>query len=261
MAGSKYTYVRAFEQATTLLPNTFLVVRIDGHHFTQFTAAHHFEKPNDGPGLTLMNAAAKHVMSLYPDIVLAYGQSDEYSFIFKRDTKLWKRREMKLATMMGSQFTSAYMGLWPKVMTGREMTEWPSFDARVVCYPTMENLRDYLCWRQADCHINNLYNTAFWALVQDSNNPHTTTQAQNVLKDTDSALKNELLFSKYNINYAKLPAQYRKGSVLYRKPVEVTETTKEGKEVVRKRKEVVLEHCDIIGDEFWNEHPGVLEGQ
>ena len=27
----------------------------------------------------------------------------------------------------------------------------PQFDARVVCYPTLRNIRDYLSWRQADC--------------------------------------------------------------------------------------------------------------
>ena len=32
----------------------------------------------------------------------------------------------------------------------------PSFDARTVLYPNNEILRDYLSWRQADCHINNL---------------------------------------------------------------------------------------------------------
>jgi tRNA(His) guanylyltransferase len=32
----------------------------------------------------------------------------------------------------------------------------PSFDARTVCYPTDKNLRDYLSWRQCDCHINNM---------------------------------------------------------------------------------------------------------
>lgn len=31
------------------------------------------------------------------------------------------------------------------------------------------NLRDYLSWRQADVHINNLYNTCFWNLVQKKN--------------------------------------------------------------------------------------------
>ena len=39
------------------------------------------------------------------------------------------------------------------------------FDSRVVLYPTDDNLKDYLKWRQADVHINNLYNTIFWALV------------------------------------------------------------------------------------------------
>ena len=41
----------------------------------------------------------------------------------------------------------------------------PSFDCRAVCYPSMGNVRDYFAWRQVDTHINNLYNTAFWALV------------------------------------------------------------------------------------------------
>ena len=43
----------------------------------------------------------------------------------------------------------------------------PTFDGRSVCYPTNRNLRDYLSWRQADTHINNLYNTCFWLLVKD----------------------------------------------------------------------------------------------
>jgi tRNA(His) guanylyltransferase len=57
----------------------------------------------------------------------------------------------------------------------------PSFDGRAVLYPSEQVLRDYMSWRQVDCkiaasqfskilthfigHINNLYNTAFWALV------------------------------------------------------------------------------------------------
>ena len=41
----------------------------------------------------------------------------------------------------------------------------PVFDARCVLYPNKETLRDYLNWRMVDCHINNLYNTCFWALV------------------------------------------------------------------------------------------------
>lgn len=64
----------------------------------------------------------------------------------------------------------------------------PSFDGRAVQYPSVQNLRDYMSWRQVDCmrffhillpifvflglvlisegHINNLYNTTFWTLIQ-----------------------------------------------------------------------------------------------
>lgn len=37
-----------------------------------------FEKPNDRRALDLMNAAAAAVMKEVPDLVLAYGQSDEF---------------------------------------------------------------------------------------------------------------------------------------------------------------------------------------
>ena len=55
-----------------------------------------------------------------------------------------------------------------------------SFDARTVSYPTNQNLRDYLSWRQADCHINNLYNTCFWSLVQQGGK--TEQEAEQLLK-------------------------------------------------------------------------------
>lgn len=66
---------------------------------------------------------------------------------------------------MVSQFSSSYVYHWSSLMGERRLLYPPTFDARVVLYPTDQNLRDYLSWRQADCHINNLYNTTFWALV------------------------------------------------------------------------------------------------
>lgn len=44
----------------------------------RFTDKHQFEKPNDDRGLSLMNRAALEILKELPDIVLAYGQSDEY---------------------------------------------------------------------------------------------------------------------------------------------------------------------------------------
>ena len=58
----------------------------------RFTQAHGFAKPNDERGLMLMSRAAECVLSENKDIILAYGQSDEYSFIFKRNTNSYDRR-------------------------------------------------------------------------------------------------------------------------------------------------------------------------
>lgn len=44
----------------------------------RFSDAHDFAKPNDIPALDLMNRAAKAVMDDIPDVVLAFGESDEY---------------------------------------------------------------------------------------------------------------------------------------------------------------------------------------
>ncbi|KAJ2328228.1 tRNA-histidine guanylyltransferase 1-like [Coemansia sp. RSA 2673] len=165
MAKSKYTYVRDFEREERLLPNTWLVVRIDGQGFTGFTTKHGFTKPNDIRALHLMNRAAKVVMESMVEIVLAYGESDEYSFVFPKEAKAYDRRASKLITLLVSKFTAAYVFYWNEFFPDTPLQFPPAFDGRVVVYPSDRIMRDYLCWRQADCHINNMYNTCFWLLV------------------------------------------------------------------------------------------------
>jgi tRNA(His) guanylyltransferase len=156
MACSRFEYVRHFEQHTALLRNTWIIVRIDGHAFHRFTQQHQFTKPNDSRALALMNHCATAVMDEFKDIVLAYGQSDEFSFVFHKDTTLYGRREAKIMTNVCSLFTATYVLHWPRFFDTIPLQYAPSFDSRCVCYPSVQNLRDYLSWRQADCHINNL---------------------------------------------------------------------------------------------------------
>ena len=155
MANSKFEYVKKFEQSTTLLPNTFMVVRIDGRGFTGFTNMHGFEKPNDIRGLQLMNKCAKEVMKSFTEITIAYGDSDEYSFVFKKSAKVFNRREDKILSTVLSLFSTSYVFFWSKYFTDQKLLKVPSFDARVVLYPSLEDMQNYLSWRQVDCHINN----------------------------------------------------------------------------------------------------------
>lgn len=69
-----------------------------------------------------------------------------------------------------STFSAYYIYHWNTYFPDSPLSPpLPSFDGRAVCFPSVQNLRDYMSWRQVDCHINNLYNTTYWALIQQGN--------------------------------------------------------------------------------------------
>ncbi|KAG0215042.1 hypothetical protein BGX33_001538 [Mortierella sp. NVP41] len=218
MAKSKYEYVKEFETDDKMLKNVFVLVRIDGKGFHKFSAAHEFTKPNDVRALNLMNHAARCVMHELDDILLGFGESDEYSFLFRKSTDLYQRREAKIVSTVVSLFTSAYVYYWSDYFTDMKRPLYPPvFDGRAVLYPSEVEVKDYFAWRQADTHINNLFNTSFWALVEQGGLTPKAAEAR--LSGTDSKDKNEMLFTEFNTNYSKLPAIYRKGSVLLREQI------------------------------------------
>lgn len=186
----------------------------------------------------------------------------------------------KLVTTIVSTFTSYYIYLWPQYFPDRPLSPpLPSFDGRAVCYPSVSNLRDYMSWRQADCHINNLYNTAFWSLIlrggMDSQ------QAERALAGTVSGDKNELLFTRFGINYNNEPDIYKKGSVIFRdyelaepgshnaaaeaestaEPAQLSKSQSEKEKKKRAKAKVVTEHLDIIKDDFWERRPWILSNK
>ncbi|GFR47391.1 hypothetical protein Agub_g9107 [Astrephomene gubernaculifera] len=256
MANSKYEYVKQYELDDTLLPGCWIVVRIDGKGFTKFSDLHGFEKPNDKRALDLMDECAKEVMNEFPDVRLAYGESDEYSFVLGRDTNMYGRRASKIVSLLVSCFTATYVARWSAHLPDTPLRATPMFDGRAVCYPLDRHLRDYLAWRQADTHINNQYNTCFWALVKGGKSP---AEAQAVLRGTQAAFKNELLFRDFGINYAHLPDQFKKGSVVIRqKALLEVKRREDGSPVLRERSVPTVMHADIIRDDFWEAHPQLL---
>ena len=264
MAKSKYEYVKNFEAHDSALLDTYMVVRLDGRGFTKMCDLHDFEKPNDKRAIDLMNSAAKVVMQEFEEIFLSYGQSDEYSFIFKREAELFERRKEKIISCLTSLFTSAYVLNFPKYFKGEELRTIPSFDGRLVCYPTLDTLKDYLRWRQVDCHINNLFNTTFWALVKKGG--LSQKESEKKLKNTLSKEKNEILFKDFGINYSNEPAMFRKGNIWIRSWKADPEKLKKYEDMIENgnyefkprppRKKQILElcHIDIIHDKFWIEN-------
>jgi tRNA(His) guanylyltransferase len=114
-----------------------------------------------------------------------------HSFLLKKSSTLFNRRSSKILSTIVSTFTSAYIFHWQSHFSEAdqehvELKYPPSFDGRIVLYPDAKHVRDYFAWRQTDsaycrvhcltdirlsdvvisAHVNNLYNTVFWALVQ-----------------------------------------------------------------------------------------------
>ena len=98
MVESRFNYVKTFENFETILPSCYFVVRLDGSGFTKFCEKYKFDKPNDDRGLQLMAAATVAVMADVPDIFFGFTESDEVSFIFKRDFEFFKRRREKIVS-------------------------------------------------------------------------------------------------------------------------------------------------------------------
>uniref|UniRef100_H2YD63 tRNA(His) guanylyltransferase n=1 Tax=Ciona savignyi TaxID=51511 RepID=H2YD63_CIOSA len=233
MANSQFDYVKSFESMDSCLPNCWIVVRIDGNNFHKFSSKHNFKKPNDDRALGLMTRAARSVMELFNDVVLSYGQSDEYSFVFKKGTKTYNRRSSKLSSVVVSQFTSSYVYHWKEYFPDLQLGYPPAFDSRTVLYPSDKNLRDYLSWRQADCELGTL-----------------------------SSDKNEILFSQFGINYNNLPQLHRKGTVIVRDKVTYASRNALRKEPDDKRSKaqsmLLALNIDIIGKQFWEGNPHIL---
>ncbi|TDZ40218.1 tRNA(His) guanylyltransferase [Colletotrichum spinosum] len=296
MANSKFEYVKNFELPDPLLPNTWIVVRIDGRGFTKFCAKHDFQKPNDKRALDLMNAAARTVVTDLPDITIAYGVSDEYSFVFHKSCTLFDRRSSKITSTVVSLFSANFIHLWPTYFPDSPLSQpLPTFDGRAFCLPAVDNLRDYMSWRQVDCHINNLYNTIFWTLIQQGGysnqdaekllaargHPSSCEMTPDTSQGTVSSDKHEILFSKFGINYNNEPEIYKKGSVVFRnyelvepgthnaaeeadalaEPVQQSKSQAEKEKKKRRKACVVIEHLDIIKDDFWDRRPWLLSNK
>lgn len=265
MAKSRFEYVKEFEKENFLLPQTHIVIRVDGKGFHKFSSHYEFEKPNDIRALQVMNRAALAIVTQFPDIQMAYGDSDEYLFLLRRTCDLFERREMKLVSTFALFMLVFYVMEWNKEFPEKPivMERLPTFDARAVVYPNAQTVRDYFSWRQVDCHINNLYNTSFWSLIEKCG--MTGQEAENYLLGTVASDKNEILFSKCGINYNNEPEIFKKGTIIVREyselalPADPSERQKQRINKARKKAQINTLHVDIIKDHFWEERPWLLE--
>lgn len=178
-----------------VLPNTWIILRVDGRGFSQFTTA--FEKPFDEDFHQYMKTTAKELLIQLQGLY-AYTESDEISILLPLNWDLFNRKVEKLVSISAGIASSAFTDYCKKTA---------HFDGRIWVGPTDEFVIDYFRWRQADAARCCLNSEVYWALRREGLSAH---KASKMLERKNAAFKNELLFQK-GINFNDLPFWKRRG--------------------------------------------------
>ena len=144
--------MRIYEQSLdqVLLPETYMVARLDGRGFSRLTKEIcKFTAPFDERFRDMMIQTAEAVMSCGFRVVYAFTESDEISLLFDKGEDTFGRKVRKYNSTLAGEASAAI-----SLALGRVAT----FDCRIVPLPTIERVQDYFRWRQEDANRNALGN-------------------------------------------------------------------------------------------------------
>jgi len=197
--------MRVFETAHdySVLPEIYMVARIDGRSFTRLTKEiHKFEAPFDTRFRDYMVETTKHLMDCGFRIVYGYTESDEISLLFNLGDNTFGRKLRKLNSILAGEASAKF-----SIMLG----DMACFDARISELPTRELVVDYFRWRNEDANRNALNSYCYWTLRQKGKS---VGHATGFLEGMSVADKNELLFQN-GINFNDVSNWQKRGIGLY----------------------------------------------
>lgn len=193
--------MRVFETAADLcvLPNMYMVARLDGRSFTRLTKeVCQFEAPFDERFRDLMVATTESLMTCGFRVLYAYTESDEISLLFDTEEQLFGRKLRKYNSTLAGE-ASAQFSL--------KLGQLARFDCRISQLPSTELVVDYFRWRNEDAARDALNSWCYWTLRKEGQNEQ---QATKGLLGLSVSQKNELLFQ-YGINFNDLPNWQKRG--------------------------------------------------
>ncbi len=234
--------MRVFETAhdTCVLPQVFMVARLDGRSFTRLTKeVHKFEAPFDERMRNMMTATVEHLMNSSGfNIIFGYTQSDEISLLFHPEEKIFGRKLRKYNSILAGEASAKFSLLLGDIGV---------FDSRISELPNINLVCDYFRWRNEDAHRNALNSHCYWLLREQG---ETVKQATKFLEGKSVAEKNELLW-KNGKNFNDFPLWQKRGTGLYWENFEKEAVNKmTGEKVFALRRRVKIDYELPMRDEF-----------
>lgn len=188
---------------SVLLPDLYVVARIDGRTFTKLTKEKQdFEAPFDIRFRDIMVETVKHLMECGFKVLYGYTQSDEISLLFDRGETAFQRKERKWNSVLAGEASAKFSLL---------LNDLGVFDCRLSKLPTKNLVVDYFRWRNEDAHRNSLNAHCYWLMRKENISPR---KATSIMAGMSVSEKNELLLNK-GINFNDLPGWQKRGVGIY----------------------------------------------
>lgn len=220
----------AYSQAT-VPEGRWIILRVDGRGFTNYTKNAGYDKPFDIKFSHHMARTAKRLLVEF-DGVYATTHSDEISVAMKPGTQLFNRRAEKLASLVAGA-ASAEFG--------------QAFDGRVSVATYRSEVVAYFSWRQADAKSNALSSLAYWTLRKKGKSQGDATA---ILKGVGTDGRWELL-REYDVDPADMEAWMVRGLDLsWRREEKPGFNPKTQENVTAMRSLVDLRNAVPSGDEY-----------
>lgn len=197
--------MRVFETAAdySVLPEMFMVARLDGRSFTRLTKELcQFEAPYDERFRDMMVSTTESLMTCGFRVVYAYTQSDEISLLFDLNEQQFGRKLRKLNSTLAGEASARFSLLLGRVAT---------FDCRISQLPCVNLVVDYFRWRNEDASRNALNSYCYWTYRASGLDEKAANEK--ILRLSVSQ-KNELLFA-LGINFNNVPIWQKRGVGLY----------------------------------------------
>ncbi len=230
-------YERSLDQ--TILPDMYLVARIDGRSFSRLTKEIcDFEAPFDVRFRDMMVETVKGLMDCGFRVVYGFTESDEISLLFHTNETTFGRKVRKFNSILAGVASATF---------SLQLGQVAAMDCRMIPLPSLERVKDYFLWRQEDAHRNALNSHCYWLLRSEGVDAQTATKQ---LEKKSTAYKNELLFSR-GINFNELPSWQKRGIGVYWGEVNSTGFNPiTNSEVETTRRELKVNYELPLGDEY-----------
>lgn len=186
-----------------VLPDIYIVARIDGRGFTKLTKdVRQFEAPYDVRFRDMMVETVKSLMQCGFKVIYGYTQSDEISLLLDINEDSFNRKQRKLNSILAGQASAKFSLLLGDIGV---------FDCRLCQLPTKSLVIDYFRWQNEDANRNALNSYCYWTLRKRG---VSAKDASDRLLRLSVAEKNELLFQE-GINFNDVPDWQKRGTGVY----------------------------------------------